>query len=88
MDPFEYLKKENDEVALEFLERRENALAKYAAKIKIIDENNELTNSKEEIIRSIIHMSYNRLIGDTEWEKRYIHYQAMDYMSLYVMKEM
>ncbi len=69
-DPFEYLKKENDEVALEFLERRENALAKYAAKIKIIDENNELTNSKEEIIRSIIHMSYNRLIGDTEWEKK------------------
>lgn len=69
-DPFEYLKKENDEVALEFLERRENALAKYAAKIKIIDENNELTNSKEKIIRSIIHMSYNRLIGDTEWEKK------------------
>lgn len=68
--PIWIFKERNDEVALEFLERRENALAKYAAKIKIIDENNELTNSKEEIIRSIIHMSYNRLIGDTEWEKK------------------
>lgn len=46
------------------------ALEKYISSIFEHDKRGELTNSIDDIIRSLIHMFCNRLVGDNKWENK------------------
>lgn len=64
----ESIKEENKQSP--YFQSRNKILQLYADKIKIIDKQGKLTNSKTDIILSVIHMFCNRYNGDRIWERK------------------
>ncbi len=52
------------------IEERKEALYEYKRYIDLSDDTGILTNSKEEILSSLIHMSCNRYKGNNDWEHK------------------
>jgi len=61
----------------------EEKLRSYVSKLYKYDSEGKLTNSLEDILRSILHMHCNRFRGDTAWEKRILEFT---YRSLYAYR--
>lgn len=55
-----------------FFQNRQKLLEEYANEIKEIDRQGKLTNSKTDIILSVIHMFCNRYNGEKVWERKII----------------
>ncbi|ELC8442623.1 lantibiotic dehydratase [Clostridium perfringens] len=55
---------------IEIMKPRGEVIKIYKEEIDKLDELDNLTNSKEDILSSIIHMFFNRYKGNNEWERK------------------
>lgn len=55
---------------IELMNCRDEILQEYKKEIDELDGFGKLTNTKEDILSSIIHMSFNRYKGNNDWERR------------------
>ena len=60
----------SDCVKNKFLEKHRQHIVTYFQQVDAIDKVGELTNYKLDIAKSIIHMFFNRLVGDNRWERK------------------
>lgn len=63
---------ENTKMLLKLMEERTEELKKYKKNIDLEEQRENLTNSKENILLSLIHMSCNRFKGDNVWENKIV----------------
>lgn len=59
-----------DEKLMELIDERNRSIYEYKNQIDKADKEGSLTNLKENILSSLIHMSCNRYKGDNAWENR------------------
>ncbi|WDV44320.1 lantibiotic dehydratase [Clostridiaceae bacterium M8S5] len=79
-----YLRKfESGEEVYKLLDKKKRALTQYIDKINNADNKESLTNSKINILRSLIHMFFNRFKGDNNWEAKVM---ALTRHSVYALK--
>lgn len=72
---------------------RKQSLNNYGKMINELDENENLWNSKSDILFSLIHMHCNRLVGSREWEEIEMHLirhtlQSLEYIKKHPLLKM
>ncbi|MDO5666119.1 MAG: thiopeptide-type bacteriocin biosynthesis protein, partial [Bacteroidia bacterium] len=68
-DPYSYLSSLDDQL-INYFKIRNVALSQYYENMKIIDENNKLTNTISRITMTFVHMFCNRINGNRIWERQ------------------